>query len=108
MSGKTFVTLLTHEINAFTTADDYVYLNRGLLNYVANEAQLVSVLAHELGHITENTSQDAGRGRRGPHGWLERSPAARTCTGRHGLCELLDQGTAATTNSRPTRRPASW
>jgi predicted Zn-dependent protease len=55
MSGKTFTfTLLdSHEINAFATADDYVYLNRGLLNYIANEAQLVSVLAHEVGHITE-------------------------------------------------------
>jgi predicted Zn-dependent protease len=28
-------------------------MNRGLLNYVGNEAQLVSVLAHEVAHITQ-------------------------------------------------------
>jgi len=49
----TFTLLDSQEINAFATADNYVYLNRGLLNYVANEAQLVSVLAHEVGHITQ-------------------------------------------------------
>ena len=55
MSGDAFIfTLLdSPEINAFATADNYVYLNRGLLNYMANEAQLVSVLAHEVGHITQ-------------------------------------------------------
>ncbi|MFC1605698.1 M48 family metalloprotease [Pseudomonadota bacterium] len=56
MAGEkfTFTLLDSQEINAFATADNYVYLNRGLLNYVANEAQLVSVLAHEVGHITQN------------------------------------------------------
>ncbi len=49
----TFTLLDSGEINAFATADNYVYINRGLLNYVANEAQVVSVLAHEVGHITE-------------------------------------------------------
>lgn len=49
----TFTLLDSPEINAFATADNYVYLNRGLLNYIANEAQLVSVLAHEVGHITQ-------------------------------------------------------
>lgn len=55
MAGEefTFTLLDSQEINAFATADNYVYLNRGLLNYVANEAQLVSVLAHEVGHITQ-------------------------------------------------------
>lgn len=55
MAGETFTfTLLdSAELNAFATADNYVYLNRGLLNYAANEAQLISVLAHEVGHITQ-------------------------------------------------------
>ena len=55
MAGEdfTFTLLDSPEINAFATADNYVYLNRGLLNYIANEAQLVSVLAHEVGHITQ-------------------------------------------------------
>jgi predicted Zn-dependent protease len=55
MAGEqfTFTLLDSQEINAFATADNYVYINRGLLNYIQNEAQLVSVLAHEVGHITE-------------------------------------------------------
>jgi len=55
MAGKdfTFTLLDSGDINAFATADNYVYMNRGLLNYMANEAQLVSVLAHEVGHITQ-------------------------------------------------------
>ena len=55
MAGKefTFTLLDSGDINAFATADNYVYMNRGLLNYVANEAQLVSILAHEVGHITQ-------------------------------------------------------
>lgn len=55
MAGEefTFTLLDSGQINAFATADNYVYLNRGLLNYMANEAQLVSVLAHEVGHITQ-------------------------------------------------------
>lgn len=54
MSGKkfTFTLLDSPGVNAFATRDNYVYVNRGLLNYVGNEAQLVSVLAHEVAHIT--------------------------------------------------------
>ncbi|MDE0840850.1 MAG: M48 family metalloprotease [Porticoccaceae bacterium] len=54
MAGEEFIfTLLdSPELNAFATADNYVYVNRGLLNYVSNEAQLVSVIAHEVAHIT--------------------------------------------------------
>ena len=55
MAGEqfTFTLLDSPEINAFATADNYVYINRGLLNYIQNEAQLVSVLAHEVGHVTQ-------------------------------------------------------
>jgi predicted Zn-dependent protease len=48
----TFTLLDSPDLNAFATEDNYVYVNRGLLNYVQNEAQLVSVLAHEVGHVT--------------------------------------------------------
>ena len=54
MSGEdfTFSLLDSPDLNAFATADNYVYVNRGLLNYVSNEAQLVSVIAHEVAHVT--------------------------------------------------------
>ena len=55
MAGEefTFTLLDSSDLNAFATAGNYVYMNRGLLNYVSNEAQLVSILAHEVGHITQ-------------------------------------------------------
>ncbi|MDG0972007.1 MAG: M48 family metalloprotease [Porticoccaceae bacterium] len=63
MAGEefTFTLLDSPDLNAFATRDNYIYVNRGLLNYVSNEAQLVSVLAHEVGHITRDhvTGQEA-------------------------------------------------
>jgi predicted Zn-dependent protease len=55
MAGEkfTFTLLDSPDLNAFATRGNYVYINRGLLNYVSNEAQLVSVLAHEVAHITK-------------------------------------------------------
>jgi len=54
MAGEkfTFTLLDSEDLNAFASRDNYIYVNRGLLNYVSNEAQLVSVLAHEVGHVT--------------------------------------------------------
>lgn len=49
----TFTLVDSGDINAFATGGNYVYINRGILNYIRNEAQLVSVLAHEVGHITQ-------------------------------------------------------
>jgi predicted Zn-dependent protease len=39
-------------INAFATMGGFVYVNKGLLKIADNEAQLASVLGHEMGHIT--------------------------------------------------------
>jgi predicted Zn-dependent protease len=49
----TFTLLDSPDVNAFATKDNYVYVNRGLLAYVQNEAQLVSVMAHEVAHVTQ-------------------------------------------------------
>lgn len=55
-AGETFTfTLLdSPDVNAFVTDGNFIYVNRGLLNYVKNEAQLVSVLGHEIAHITQS------------------------------------------------------
>ena len=39
-------------VNAFATAGGFVYVNTGLLRTADNEAELASVMAHEIGHIT--------------------------------------------------------
>ena len=38
-------------INAFATMGGYVYLNKGLIARADNEAELASVIGHEIGHI---------------------------------------------------------
>ncbi|PZV16291.1 MAG: peptidase [Leptolyngbya sp.] len=38
-------------VNAFATMGGFVYINRGLLTLASNEAELASVMAHEIGHI---------------------------------------------------------
>ncbi len=50
----TFTVIDKPHINAFALPDGYVYINRGLITYLNSEAQLVAVLAHEVGHVTAN------------------------------------------------------
>ncbi len=47
-----FTVLDDESINAFTTGGGYVYVHRGLLTYMSSEAELASVLGHEIGHNT--------------------------------------------------------
>jgi predicted Zn-dependent protease len=42
----------TDDINAYATAGGFVYISRGILPYMQNEAQLAAVIAHEIGHNT--------------------------------------------------------
>jgi len=49
----TFQVVDDDNINAFATMGGFVYVHTGLLKAADNEAQLASVLAHEIGHITE-------------------------------------------------------
>lgn len=47
-----FTIIDSPDINAFALPGGYVYVNRGLLDYLTSEAQLAAVLGHEIGHIT--------------------------------------------------------
>ncbi len=48
----TFRVLDSPVINAFALPGGFVYVTRGLLAYMQNEAQLAVVLGHEIGHVT--------------------------------------------------------
>jgi predicted Zn-dependent protease len=48
----TFTIIDSPDINAFAMAGGFVYINRGLLAYLDNEAELAGVLSHEIGHVT--------------------------------------------------------
>jgi beta-barrel assembly-enhancing protease len=48
----TFQVVEDNNINAFATMGGYVYINTGTMKAADNEAQLASVIGHEIGHIT--------------------------------------------------------
>ncbi len=43
-------------VNAFALPGGYIYVTRGILAHFNNEAELVSVLGHEIGHVTARHS----------------------------------------------------
>jgi predicted Zn-dependent protease len=47
----TFTVLDSEDVNAFALPG-YVYITRGIMAYLNNEAELVAVLGHEVGHVT--------------------------------------------------------
>ncbi|TVP60126.1 MAG: M48 family peptidase [Nodularia sp. (in: Bacteria)] len=48
----TFQVVDDNAINAFATLGGFVYIHTGLMKAADNEAELASVIAHEIGHIT--------------------------------------------------------
>ena len=46
--------VLNHDsINAFAAPAGYIFLTRGLLKTIRNEAELAAILGHEIGHVTQ-------------------------------------------------------
>jgi len=52
----TFKVLEEKEVNAVSLPGGFVYVNRGLVDKVASDAELAAVLAHEVGHIVARHS----------------------------------------------------
>jgi len=51
-----FRVLADEEINAFSLPGGYVYINKGLIDKVANDDELAAVVAHEIAHIVARHS----------------------------------------------------
>jgi predicted Zn-dependent protease len=50
-------------VNAFALPGGFIFITRGILPYLDNEAQLVGVLGHEIGHVTaRHSAQQYTRG----------------------------------------------
>ena len=47
-----FIVLNSDVINAFALPGGKVFVSRGLMHYMTNEAQLAAVIGHEIGHVT--------------------------------------------------------
>jgi predicted Zn-dependent protease len=58
LGGQCKFTLVNSDVvNAFAVPGCYIYLTRGLMSVVNSEAELASVLAHEVGHIVADHSE---------------------------------------------------
>lgn len=53
-----FTVLNSPAVNAFALPGGYVYITRGLLALANNEAELASVLGHEIGHVISHHGED--------------------------------------------------
>lgn len=79
-------------INAFTPGNGYIYINRGLLTFFTSEAQLAAVLAHEIGHVTEN---HVGRQKRNAILGQVAATAATIATRHGGVGDAISISNAA-------------
>lgn len=53
----TFTLVNTDVVNAFAVPGCYIYVTRGLLGIINSEAELASVLGHEVGHVVADHSE---------------------------------------------------
>ncbi len=47
----TFDVVKTNEVNAFAIAGGHLFVNTGLMDFVANDDELAAVIGHEYGHV---------------------------------------------------------
>ncbi len=91
-----FVVIDSPVVNAFAVPGGYVYLTRGLLAYLNDEAELAGVLGHEIGHVTARHSVQAySRAAGAQMGLLLGQifvPAMRPRYGAPGLGDAAGQG----------------
>jgi predicted Zn-dependent protease len=58
LGGQCTFTLVNSDVvNAFAVPGCYIYVTRGLMGIVGSEAELASVLGHEVGHIVADHSE---------------------------------------------------
>ncbi|HJU42188.1 MAG TPA: M48 family metalloprotease [Vicinamibacterales bacterium] len=55
----TFTIVDSPAINAFALPGGYIYVTRGILAYLDDEAELAGVLGHEIGHVTARHAAQA-------------------------------------------------
>ena len=88
LQGQCVFTLVNSDVvNAFAVPGCYIYLTRGLFALVGSEAELASVLGHEVGHIVGAHSQRQQR----RSIWRTLGVIAVSLTGSETLTRLASQ-----------------
>ncbi|GAB2876044.1 M48 family metalloprotease [Pseudoduganella ginsengisoli] len=85
-----FAVLDDAEANAFAAPGGYIFITRGLLYGLRNEAELAGVLAHEIAHVLRK------------HQLAAIKKAARTALGKEFLSEKAEQKMARSGNGQLT------
>lgn len=90
----TFRVLDSPILNAFALPGGYVYVTRGLVAHLENEAQLAVVLGHEIGHVAaRHASQQAFKGQLTQIGVIGGAVLGEVLAGAGGA--VLQAGSAA-------------
>lgn len=87
-TATTITTLNSPVMNAFAIPGGYVYITRQLMGVMNDEAELASVLGHEVGHVAANHSKS--RSRTGLFGQLA-AAALGVITGSGQLAQAASQ-----------------
>jgi predicted Zn-dependent protease len=67
----TFTVVDQPVVNAFAVPGGFIYITRGIMAYLDDEAQLVGVIGHEIGHVTaRHSAQQYSRAMAGQMGLL--------------------------------------
>lgn len=85
-----FIALDTDEINAFAAPGGYIFITRGALELVENEAELAGILGHEIGHI-EHRHYVKAVGLRATHGDFESGLTTMLMGGGAAAAAAFDQ-----------------
>ena len=89
----TFRVLDSPVVNAFALPGGFVYVTRGLMSYLENEAQLAVVLGHEVGHVlARHSSERAARQQLGQLGLLGAAVLGTAVGGGRVGQGILDYG----------------
>nr|WP_246352249.1 M48 family metalloprotease [Sphingomonas xinjiangensis] len=83
----TFTLVNSDVVNAFAVPGCYIYVTRGLVAVVTSEAELASVLGHEIGHIVARHSQRQEQ----RSVWRKLGVIAVSLTGSERLTQLAGQ-----------------
>jgi beta-barrel assembly-enhancing protease len=91
-----FAVLDTDEVNAYAAPGGYIFVTKGLLRFIENEAELAAALAHEVAHVAHRHAAKAVRKANLLEGGVELASAAKDSPALKGASDftihLLFQG----------------
>lgn len=89
----TFRVLDSPVVNAFALPGGFIYVTRGLLAHLDNEAQLAVVLGHEIGHVArQHSARQAFEAQRGQLGLLAGAVLGQAVLGGGAAQNIMNIG----------------